>query len=762
MKYRILFFLIICSQLNFAQGNQLWKSYYSYNEIVDVENGTNSVFAATVNSVFYKSTILNELNIYNSINGFKSESITSIHHSDQFNKTIAGNNNGLLLVVNGDGSVITKVDIIEEVPVAPNKKRINDFYEHNGKLYISCDYGISVLNLSNLEFESTYFIGPAGEETQVLQTTILNDEIYAVTQYNGIRKGSVNNPFLYDFSQWQTFDAGYWLGIVTFDNKIVAMNGDSKTYKYDTGSFVEVLNQVQGGLKIKTNGSNVIVTTRNNVFVLNEAFSQIAHITAIPNLTANFTAATVVNDKIYIGTEKEGLFSTLLVNPTSFESMSPDGPIRNYIFRVKKASNFLWAVYGDYTRLYNPYPLGQFGVSKYSKDTGWKIIPYNDLFEAKSISDLAINPINPNEVYCSSYFSGLLKINTSGITLYNNTNTNPNGLESLVLSPPNPAYVDIRINSPAFDKDGNLWVTNAFVSKALKVLRSNGQWQSYDVSSVLSTSATGRYAPIAIDKNNTKWVPAINDGLLVFNDTYNNKIAVINDVNGNLPDNDVRCVAIDNKNQLWIGTFKGLRILSSVDRFISENTFTTTAIIIQEGDLAQELFYQQTILDIVVDGANNKWISVANGGVFLLSPNGQQTIYHFTKSNSPLPSNNINDLEIDGVSGEVYFVTDNGMVSFLGTSTAPSDTLANVYVYPNPVRPNFLGTIKVSGLTDKANVKITDIEGNLVHETTSAGGTIEWDGTAFGSHKVASGVYMVFVASQDGSDSTVKKVMIIR
>ena len=146
----------------------------------------------------------------------------------------------------------------------------------------------------------------------------------------------------------------------------------------------------------------------------------------------------------------------------------------------------------------------------------------------------------------------------------------------------------------------------------------------------------------------------------------------------------------------------------------------------------------------------------------MVSANGQQTIYQFTKNNSPLPSDNINDIEIDGVSGEVFFATDKGMVSFLGTSTKPSDDLGNVYVYPNPVRPEFLGTVKISGLTDKANVKITDIEGNLVFETTTSGGTIEWDTTAFGKHKVASGVYMVFVASQDGLDSTVKKIMIIR
>ncbi len=753
--------LLFISQLFFAQQtNQFWKGYFSYNEIVDVESTSNSVFAATQNAIFSKAITSSDLKIFNSINGLKPESISTIHHSQSTNKTFAGNTNGLILVINSDGSISSKVDIINEVPVPSNKKKINDFYEHDGKLYVATDYGISVMDIATSEFIITYFIGTAGEETEVLQTTVLNNEIYAVTSSFGIRKGDLSNPNLYDFSQWQTFDAGFWLGIVTFNNELVAMNTDSKTYRYNGTSFQQVLNQNQAGLKIKTNGTELIVTTQNHVFVLNQAYNILLDITQIPDYNTTFKAATVVSGIVYIGTEKDGLFSVALTNTSVFNAISPNGPLRNYIFRIKKAPSYLWAVYGDYTRQYNPYPLDEFGISKFSNDNGWQTIPYDELFQAKSISDIIINPNNENQIYATSYFSGLLKIEGDNVELYNNTNTGPNGLESLVVSG-NPSYIDIRINSPAFDRDGNLWLTNAFVDKAIKVLRSNGQWQSYNLADVAPTASTGRYAPMAIDKNRTKWIPSINDGLIAFNENYNNKFIVINSINGNLPDNDVRCVAVDNRNQLWIGTYAGLRTVS-VDRFISSDELTTNAIIIQEGDLAQELFYQQTILDIAVDGANRKWVSIADGGVFLVSSDGQETIYRFTKNNSPLPSDNINDIEIDGVSGEVFFATDKGMVSFLGTSTKPSDSLSDVFVYPNPVRPNFVGTVKISGLTDKANVKITDIEGNLVYETTAAGGTIEWDTKAFGKYKVASGVYMIFVASEDATDSTVKKVMIIR
>ncbi|WP_291137632.1 two-component regulator propeller domain-containing protein [Flavobacterium sp. UBA7663] len=762
MKKAIYIFIFFISHYFFGQqSNQLWKGYFSYNEIVDVESSTNAVFASTQNALFSQVIASSNLNVYNSITGLKPDVITTIHHSDAFNKTFVGNNNGLILIQNADGSVTTKVDVIEEVPVPPNKKKINDFFEFNGRLYIATDYGISVIDIATSEFVSTYFIGTSGEETEVLQTTVFNNEIYAVTRSFGIRKANLNNPNLFDFSQWQTFDAGFWVGIVTFNNQLIATNTNARTYRFNGATSFEILNHNQAGLKLKTNGTELIVTTQNNIYVLNQSFSILAHITQIPDFAVRFTAASVVGGFIYIGTEKDGLFSTTLTNPTVFTAMSPNGPLQNSTFRLKKAPNKIWVVHGDYSQSFNPYPLDELGISTFTTDQGWSVIPYSDLSGAKSLSDIAINPSNQNQVYVTSYFSGLLKMFGNTIELLNNTNTGANGLESLVL-PGNPTYVDIRINSPAFDREGNLWVTNAYVDRGIKVLRANGQWQSYNLSGITANLSTGRYNAMVIDKNSTKWIPAYNDGVVAFNENYNNKFIVINQENADLPTTVVNCVAIDNRNQLWIGTMAGLRVLSGVDRFISETELDVFPIIIQEGDLAQELFYQQPILDIAVDGANRKWVSIADGGVFLVSSNGQQTIYRFDKSNSPLPSNNVLDIEIDGVSGEVFFATDKGIVSFLGTSTKPSDSLGDVYVYPNPVRPEFLGTVKISGLTDKANIKITDIEGNLVYETTSSGGTIEWDTKAFGKHKVASGVYMIFVASQDGTDSTVKKVMIIR
>jgi hypothetical protein len=776
MFKRILTVLVLfCFAFGFSQNNQSWQGYFSYNQITDVSESSQKIYASCENTFFSKNLATNDLKTTTSIDGLEAETITTIYHSDNFNKTFIGNQNGLLLIVNQDGSIMYKKGILDEVPVSPLIKKINHFLEFNSKLYISCDYGITVFDLATFEFGDTYYIGDGGQQIKVYQTTIYNGDIYAVTYGGGIKKAILSNPNLVDYNQWQQFDVGYWNGITTSQNQLIASNTNNRLYKYTGTSFSEIAILNQTMLDLRSYGDYLIATTQNNVFVYDSNFLQVAHIQSnqITSTSVIFTCATVINGVIYIGTNEKGVLTTSITNPTTFEFLMPDGPERNMIFRVKKSSSALWALYGRYDLYYNPYNptsppflLTQFPISKFISNSGWSEVPYSSLFGARSLANMAFNPKNDKEFYVSSYFSGLIKFeNELPTVLYNTTNTGVDGLQSLETSPPNPSYIDIRVNGPAFDKNGNIWMTNNYLVKPLKVLKSNGQWQSYDFTSTESVQdlKDTSYGNLIVDKNGTKWLTQDRNGLLGFNENYNNKIILIKSgTAGNLPNNDVRCVAVDNKNQLWIGTINGLRIVPSVDSFITETEIQSKAIIILENDLAQELFYDQFIIDIAVDGANRKWVAIAESGVYLVSSNGQETIYHFTKENSPLPDNNINDIEIDPVTGEVFFATDKGLVSFKGSSTRASSDLTSVYVYPNPVRPEYDGTVKVSNLTNKAVVKITDIEGNLVFETTSEGGTIEWDTTAFGKYKVASGVYMILVSDQDGIETTVKKVMIIR
>ena len=767
MKY---FFFVCCSVLlipmGFGQNNQPWKGYFSYSDIKDISQSPTRFFAASENALFSENNNTNEIKTTNTVDGLSGQIISAIYHSPTVNRTLVGYENGLLIVINeADGTIKKVVDIINK-QLPPNLKKINHFTEYEGIAYLSCDFGIVQFNLATLLFGDTYFIGFNGAEIRVNQTTVFNGFIYASCNNNGIRRANIESENLINFTEWSEINTGSWTGIAAVGNELVAMSNSGNLHRFNNTNFQPFMQFPQPSVDLRSAEERLAITFPNQVVFYN---AQLAPVLTVNNsqvqqpILPKFTCATVIGTKAYIGTTDYGVLTTEINGATNFEYLLPDGPIRNNSFAIHASTENLWVVFGGYASNYNPYAYNGlfapalYGISKLA-DKQWLNIPASEVLGAKALANIAVNPQNPSEVYISSYFSGLLKLeNDVPATLLTPGNTGPNGLENIEV-PNNPN--DIRVNNAVFDKAGNLWMTNNLVAKALKVLRANGQWQSYSLETVINGLTS--FGGLRIDKNNTKWI-ASRQGVIGFNENGGEfKVITEGADEGNLPSPDVRTIAIDNRNQLWIGTNKGLRVLSSIDRYNSEGQLTANPIIILEEDVAQELLFEQFITAIEVDGANNKWVGTANSGVFQFSANGQETLQRFTIDNSPLPSNTINDIDINPTTGEVFFATPQGIVVYTGISTDGSENLQNVKVYPNPVRPGFAGTVKITGLLDKANVKITDISGNLVHEVISEGGTIEWDTTAFGKYRVASGVYMIFVAAQDGLETTVKKVMIVR
>ncbi|WP_264566210.1 T9SS type A sorting domain-containing protein [Flavobacterium sp. N3904] len=764
MQKRLLYLLFLfVFQITFAQANLSWQGYFSYTQIKDVSESPTAIYAASENALFSKNLSTNIIKTTTTVDGLSGETITAIYYSATSNKTIVGYQNGLIIVINeADGSILKVVDIINN-NLPTSVKRINSFMEFGGIVYVSADFGIVQFNLTTSQFGDTYYIGDNGAELRVTQTTVYNGFIYASTS-SGIRKGDITNPNLIDYKQWQQMASGDWSGIAAFGSQLYAINAVGYIHKFDlaTNTFNGFIALSEPSTDFRATANYLIITTPNAVYVYNNqmALQRQINRNQVPDVTSVFSCATIVNDFLYIGTEENGLITTALFGASNYENLTPIGPLRNSVFSMQATPTQLWTVYGDYDIFYNPYPLNDYGVSKFNT-SGWLNIPYSNVLGAKSMGRIAINPGNEKEVYASSFFSGLLKIENDVPTLlYNQTNST---LQSLTISPPDPNYIDIRINGAAFDKSGNFWATNSRIANGLKVLNANGQWGSYAMDKILVSPTSNDFGTMVIDKYGTKWMSTSKNGVIGFNESSNTfkKITFGTD-QGNLPIADVRAVAVDTKNQLWIGTTKGLRVLSNVGSFQTESQLTTHSIIILDNNLAQELLYEQFITDIEVDGANNKWIGTVDAGVFMVSPDGQETKYHFTVNNSPLPSNIINDISINSSTGEVFIATSKGLISFKGIATSASENLNNVYVYPNPVRPNYEGTVKINGLLNKANVKITDVAGNLVYEATTEGGTLEWDTTAFGKYKVASGVYMIFISAQDGVETKVKKVMIIR
>lgn len=782
MLKRIAVLLIyLTSTLQFAQDYSAeWKGYFSYYNIKEVVRGGDKIYAAAENAIFSLDTQTNNIEELTTVHGLSGETISTIHYSDVYQLLIIGYENGLIeIAFDNDNDVLTIVDIIDKPTIPPTNKRINHFNDFENVVYISTNYGISVFDLERLEFGDTYFIGNSGSQIKVHQTTISGDFIYAACEDSGgIRKADIRETNLIDYQNWQTITSGNFLAVEDVEGILFATGTNRRMYNITNDILSETFLYADTPLDVKSAEGNLIVTTRNNVFVYDNTFNLVSQVSVGEPFITRFTSASVHSGNLYIGTQGFGILKAAINGPTNFEEIHPDGPLLNNPFSIQVGSSGLWVTYGEYTLFFNPYPLNNRGFSQFQDDV-WINTPYSEVFDAKCLNAIALNPFNDSQVFISSFFSGLLEV-TDGIpsTLHNQTNS---GLESLIL-PGNPSYIDLRVGASVFDTEGLLWTVTSRIDSPLKSYNPNSnQWNSYSFTDIISDGFGGGnegFSDVAIDNNNTKWVASNNFGLIGYNERENPNIKQIAGEEENIPSNFITALEIDKRDQLWVGTLRGLRVVYNPSVIFTDAGVEANEIIILEDGIAKELLFQQFVTDIKVDGANNKWIGTANSGVFYFSSDGQNTIFHFTKDNSPLPSNTINEIALDNANGNVYIATSRGLVSFQSGGSSPNEDFSDVFAYPNPVRPAFdivEEKVKIQGVSENVNIKITDIEGNLVAEAQSRtnlryrgynleidGGTAFWNGKNLANNIVASGVYLVMLSDLDTFETKVLKLMVVR
>jgi len=757
MNFKLLYLSLFFSTLIFAQDySGQWEGHYSYLNITGIAHDENNILASAENAIFNYNPTTQENSNTSTIHGLTGEIISSYYYSENYSTSVIGYENGLVEVVTPD-NVITIVDILNKPSIAPNVKRINHIYEFNGLVYLSCDFGISTYSLDNFEFEDSYFIGNAGGQISVKQATVKGDYIYAATT-EGIKRALHANPNIIDFSLWETLTttSTNWKSIVTFNNVIYAIDSaNSLFYQYNGVSFDNQVNITSTILDHRVSDNKMIITKADNTTVYDFPFTTALSIDNQVEYGSDFTVATLVNNSVFIGTKSDGVLHFNLPDGSLNQQIKPNGPTENNAFTVTATNKEAWVVYGKHTPSGNPNPITRKGFSHLKNDI-WTNTPYSSVLGAANLVNVSVNPFNSNQAFITSFWHGFIEVNNEiPTTLYNETNTSLEIWNGWILS-----------GKSTFDTDGKLWFTTVRVDDALKVYDpQNGGVQSFSLNSVIANPVNDEnsFGNVEIDQNNTKWIATRRNGVVGLTENNGNPIAKkINDQNGNLPSNTAKTIAIDKDNNLWIGTNQGLRVLYNTSGFFSTANPQAESIIILDDGVPKELMFGQFITDIKVDGSNNKWIATQDAGVFYLSANGQETIHHFTKDNSPLPSNGITDMSIDHATGRIYFATEKGMVAFNANATNSATTLENVVIQPNPVRPNYNGNIIIKGLVDGANIKITDISGNLVDENTVSGGTYEWNQTAFGKHKVASGVYIVMITTKEGDETKVEKVMIVR
>ncbi|KPK85953.1 MAG: hypothetical protein AMS27_06135 [Bacteroides sp. SM23_62_1] len=756
--------IIIFAILSDISAGQLtvgeWRTHLPYSQAIGVTEAGNKIYCMTRGGLFYFDKADNSINIFTRVDGLSDVQISCINYSPDYDVlVIAYQNANLDLIM---GNEIYNLPDIKRKSLTANKS-INNIMIIDKYAYLSCGFGIVVINLEKIEVKDTYLIGDNSSYKFVNDMTFDGRYLYAATE-DGIYKADINSPNLIDYNYWNRIDNAphynkTYNHIAFFNNKIYAnyyneVSGSDSVYRYDGNKwalFSEVFfNNRTRSLEVHYDRLVTINGWATDIFEKNEV--NIKHF-------GSYNPVHAIIDKdnyLWIADETEGL----ILNASSLnkEVFIPNGPLSNRAVTLEIVDNKLFAAAGGDNRNWRNLWY-QFEINLFA-DGLWTGLKENTHRDAISI---AVDIDNSSHYYTGTWGYGLIEIyNGVIVNVYNEFNSS---LQNIL---PDGNY--IRLGGIAFDHEKNLWIANSEVPNPISVMKSDGTWKNFEFGKKISNVETGKIMITSLDQ---KWVQLPKgNGLFVFDikntlDDHSDdeyiKLDII-DENGKIITNNVYSFAEDRSGNIWVGTDKGVVVYYNPGRIFNSDLFYAQQISVPRNDgtlLADYLLSTETVTVITVDGANRKWVGTARAGAFLFSEDGFQEVYNFTKENSPLFSNNIQDIAINGKTGEVFFATDVGIISLRSTATDPNENFRDVYVYPNPVREDYEGEIVITGMVEDANIKITDISGNIVYETTSLGGQAIWDGRTFDGRKVSTGVYLIFCTNKDGSKTYITKLLVI-
>jgi hypothetical protein len=736
----------------------MWREHLPYHSAIDVTASARKVYCATPFSLFTVDLASNETERISKISGLSETGISTIKYDALSDKLMVAYSNSNIDVIDSKG-IHNLPDLKREN--SSGDKNIYHIFPDNRLWYLSTGLGVIVVDADKQEVKDSWVIGNNGNSVKTNAFTKNYNFFYAATE-EGLKRISTTNTNPGNFGNWQLVSGSNGLSaspcksVVTLQNKTLALQNDSLFVEnggvwslfFTNGVSIVSINVSEDKLFVcerRPVGGQVVVLRADG------STERIIQRNGVTDLPSN---AISLNNVYWIADRYDGLSSWTSSGYESYKLNSPEevasGALTVY-------NGIFYAAAGTVNDSWN-YQYNRNGIYKLA-DGRWTNFNQFNFPSLDSMMDFITVAVDPTDqsVWGGSYGGGLLHIESNNQFEIFKQNS---PIEQTVGDPGS-----YRVSGLAFDSDNNLWLSNFGSNHQLHVLKKNGGWRSFSVPFLLNDNAVGQ---IVIDEGSQKWITSpMGNGLLVFNDnnTIDNsgddrwKLLKMGTGLGNLPSNNVLCIAKDRSGFIWVGTADGVAVIQCPQEIFASGCEAIWPVI-KDGNFANYLFKGQEVRSIAVDGADRKWIATPTGA-WLVNADGDKVIEHFTEENSALLSNDVKSVAIDGSTGEVFMATAKGICSYRGTATNAEETKNNVLVFPNPVPPSFNGNIGIRGLPENSIVKITETNGRLVYQARATGGQAVWNGKDYNGRQVASGIYLVIAEDDNKQQKVVTKIVFI-
>ena len=730
-------FQVLLAQAEIGIGN--WRTHFSYQDARILSLTNQEVYVATQNGLFTYDLQDNNLSVLSKTDGLSDVGISAMAYQEELDMLAIAYRSGIVDFL--IGNTISSFTLLAD---SESNESIHAIVFSGSTVYLATSLGVRLLDVppesgSDISIRESYTrLAEDGETLAIYDAALTTDSIFLASDEGVIANALASNINRQDFASWRRFGPAEELTtepVFFLEQKVglvyAAVNGEG-VRKYDGKSWqLTDLQTSESFSSLRVSGQRLLASAGNKVWISGEK----SQVLELPNPK---DVALDANGILWVADGSTGLIKIM---GDVQESFYPSGPLSDDLYSIHFAGDRLISLQ-EGKPAFSTFQEGRW--SNFNESLLKSVIQHDDLSPLVDADYLATDA----SFYFASTSSGLLRWNGEDQFTLITAGDEGNSLENNRIS-------------ALLASENFLWVTNYDATEALhRYSAVDESWQAF------APNRTEARFPLQLTIfNEIPWIISGQGGidsksgnhLLVFDPEANSTLLVRSVVaTGSLPGSIFTKLAEDRRGQGWLGGNEGISYFPApFDMFNAP-----VPALIKPVFENQFLLFGDYVTTLAVDGGDRKWVGTRDG-IWLFGENGETLISRFTAGNSPLPSDNILDITLNDDNGEVFILTDQGLVSYRGTASEGQAGHQSVKIFPNPVSPDFDGLVGIEGLVTDAIVKITTISGTLVRQLEAAGGTAAWDTQDYNGSRVATGIYLVFSASADGSETFVGKIAVI-
>ena len=764
-KYILTILILLFAWHSSAQEIGKWNVYPSYWNATQNMVAGNMVYSLCGNNLLAYDTEDTSVRTFNCLEHLNGVHIACMNYNKQTHTLVLVYTDGGIDLLNDDGSIHYLPDLKEK---AIANKDVNSVHTEGHMAYLCTGFGYIELDLKEKVLRNTYNLGLNTRNLVLLENNV----------YLGTTKGIYTCPLDKNKVQkdnWKAISTSNFANLTHFDGMLWGQ-AYQKVYSINptTGKHSVVSQELARFLR---NCGDYLIWASEEAICLCTAQKQITTI----KQQNNWHDVSYQNGSFWVSQGDEGLHCYTIQSTTLTHKagpIQPNSPKRDLSYRMQWVGNNLLVAGGINTvdAIYNA-PTAM--LLKEGEWTNFQEMPLKEItkqypnLRLANTTALVQDPQDQTHHFAALHRNGLCEYRDGKFVKFYNSDNSP--LRSIL---PNSAnyYNYVPCAGIQYDVDGNLWMLCSETHDIIRILKADGKWTSLHYDEIDSVSLCDDYLMHSSGLMFLNSRRMERRGFFGFDtsgtldtqrdDRHILRSTIINQDGTSYSPDEFYCMTEDLDGRIWCGTNLGVFVIEDATRYF-DNDFRFEQIKISRNDgsgLADYLLNGVAISCITVDGANRKWIGTHTDGLYLISADGTEMLHHFTTSDSPLISNTIQCVAVHPTTGVVMIGTDMGLCSYTADATEATEEMDadDVLVYPNPVKPDYNGTIAVRGLSMDAEVKILSSTGQLVWSGVSAGGTFTWDGRTQKGRRVASGVYHIVANNAEGKKAIVARIVIIR